>query len=200
MKGTRTMQKRYLILGAVALLGLSLPVNAQKHKQGKSHKSPKATSNTASGTKGKVLAVIDAFEKAYQRKDKNTMLTKLVYPTTDKNILNKRYQWIRGYGVDEVPAAVRPPILFTTAPGSFVPKSYKVISVNAIDGANWGAVVEEKGSCQEEGKRFSVERKRNVTVTQMNGKWYINNYYNKENPDEFGFWVDDITDKMVQVK
>ena len=196
------MKSSILIGGAIAVLGLTLlstmPTTAQKHK----HKPTKPTKGASkpSGTRGQVAAVIDAFEKAYQKKDKATMLLKLMYPTTDKNIINKRMQWLRGYGIDEVPAAVRPPILFTTAPGSFVPTTYKLVSANPVDGTNWSAIVEEKGGCREESKRFSVERKRNVTLLQMKGKWYINNYYNQINPDEYGFWVDDITDKMVQIK
>lgn len=197
------MQKKNLILGAVVLMGLTLltpaPVDAQRHKRGRSQKPTKAVTKP-SGTRGQVIAVLAAFEQAYSRKDKATMLTKLMYPTKDKNMINKRMQWFRGYGIDEVPAAVRPPILFTTAPGSFVPAVYTLISANPIDGANWGAVVEEQGTCREEGKRFSVKRRRNVTLTQMGGKWYINNYYNTQNPDEFGFWVDDITDKMIEIK
>jgi hypothetical protein len=187
-----------LILGlsCLSLLCAAPSHAAQKRKRGKQASSKAAA--PVGGTRGKVLATIDAFEKAYQRKDKNTMLLKLMYPTTDKNLLNKRYQWLRGYGVDEVPAANRPPILFITAAGSYVPKTYKVISANPTSSANWTAVVEETGSCQEEGKRFSVKRRRTVTLAGMNGKWYIDNYFNPENPDEYGFWVDDITDEMKQ--
>lgn len=198
------MKHRNLLLATLGLVGLTLlatmPANAQKHKHSKPTKATSKKGGKPSGTRGQVAAVIEAFEQAYAKKDKATMLQKLMYPTTDKNVLNKRLQWLRGYSLDEDARSVRPPILFTTAPGSYVPTGYKLISANPIDGANWGAIVEEKGSCREEGKKFSVERRRNVTLIQVKGKWYINNYYNKENPDEFGFWVDDITDKMVATK
>jgi hypothetical protein len=201
------MQRRTLTLGILSLLTVSLLTSSSEALQRKKKTPPpkkppvsKATpaAPTAGGTKGKVLAAVDAFEKAYQRKDKTTMLTKMMYPTKDKNILNKRYQWLRGYGVDEIPGMVRPPILFTTAPGSYVPTSYKVVKAEPIDAGNWLVVVSEKGSCQEEGKKYAVERVRHITLYLLYGKWYINNYYNTENPDEYGFWVDDIKDKMTE--
>lgn len=199
------MQRRTLVWGILGLLTVSLFTSSssealQRKKKAPPKKKPPVskTTPTVGGNKGKVLAAVDAFEKAYQRKDKATMLTKLMYPTKDKNVLNKRYQWLRGYGVDEIPGMVRPPILFTTAPGSYVPTSYTVVKTEPIDAGNWLVVVNEKGSCQEEGKKFAVERVRHITVYLLNGKWYINNYYNTENPDEYGFWVDDIKDKMVE--
>jgi len=181
-------------LGIVAVANPMLALQKSRHR---GHKSS-AKGNSSSAGAGSALAVVDAFEKAYQRKDKNTMILKLMTPTKDVGILNKRYQWYRGYGVDEKPSAVRPPILFTTAPGSYVPTTYKVVTSGANSSQEYSVTVKEKGGCREEGVNYSVERVRRFKLLKVNGKWLVSDYVNPTNTEEYGFFVDDISDKMVK--
>jgi len=36
-------------------------------------------------------------------------------------------------------------------------------------------------------------------MTLTKGKWYVMDYFLKENPEDYGFWVDDIVDHMTKV-
>lgn len=194
------MQHRPILLSVIACVGIvavttsTFALQKSKHR---GHKSSAKGGSSSAGA-GSALAVVDAFEKAYQRKDKNTMILKLMTPTKEVGLLNKRYQWLRGYGVDEKPSAVRPPILFTTAPGSYVPTTYKVVSSGANSSQEYSVTVKEKGGCREEGVNYSVERVRRFKIVKMNGKWLVSDYVNPTNTEEYGFFVDDISDKMVK--
>lgn len=194
------MKHRPILLSVIACVGIvavTTSTFALQKSRHRGHKSSAKGGSSSAGA-GSALAVVDAFEKAYQRKDKNTMILKLMTPTKDVGILNKRYQWYRGYGVDEKPSAVRPPILFTTAPGSYVPTTYKVVSSGANSSQEYSVTVKEKGGCREEGVNYSVERVRRFKIVKMNGKWLVSDYVNPTNTEEYGFFVDDISDKMVK--
>ncbi len=184
------------VLAGVSLIVVVNPTLALQKGKHKGHKASASKSSSAGA--GSALAVVDAFEKAYQRKDKNTMLLKLMTPTKDTGTLNKRYQWLRGYGVDELPSAVRPPILFTTALGSYVPTAYKVVSSSAVSAQEYSVTVKENGGCREEGVNYKVERTRRFKLLKLNGKWFVSDYVNPTNTEEYGFYVDDISDKMVK--
>jgi len=58
-----------------------------------------------------VLATVNQFEQAYKRKDKKTLLMKLMVPTSDAGALENGYQWLRGYGPTDMPGTRHPPIL-----------------------------------------------------------------------------------------
>lgn len=187
-------------LACAALAPLANP--ALSLERGKRHSGRRTSAKGGESSAGgkSALAVVEAFEKAYQRKDKNTMILKLMTPTKDVGTLNKRYQWFRGYGVDEKPSAVRPPILFTTAPGSYVPTTYKVVSSSAVSATEYSVTVFEKGGCREEGVNYAVERTRRFKLLKVGGKWLVSDYVNPTNTEEYGFFVDDISDKMVKKK
>lgn len=154
----------------------------------------------AGNNRGAVDGIVSQFERAYMRQDKNTMLMKLMIPTNDANALEKRYQWLRGYGPKDMPGTVHPPILFKTTKGSFVPQQYSLLKENPIDATHWSAVVKEIGTYHDEDGRYKVTRTRNFKVTKYKGKWYVEDYYLKENPEDYGFPVDDIVDKMTKIK
>lgn len=144
------------------------------------------------------LAVVRQFEDAYKRKDKKTLIMKLMVPTNENNALEKRYQWLRGYGPHDMPGSVHPPILFQTWQGSFVPTNYKVVSSNP-EGGRIHVVVEETGTYHDEDGRWKVVRKRHFKLTQLKGRWWVADYYNAQNAEDYGFWVDDIADKMTKL-
>lgn len=150
------------------------------------------------GEKAAVLSAVEKFEKAYQKQDKKAMLMKLMVPTTDAGTLEKRYQWLRGYGPKDLAGSKHPPILFETSKGSFVPSEYKVTS-SAPSNGSWNVGVEEKGSYKDEDGKYKVTRKRLVKVTKYKGSWYISDYVLRENPEDYGFYCDDIIDTMKPV-
>src|SRR5215472_11905494 len=104
----------------------------------------------AGNNRGAVAAVVSGFERAYMNKDKRTMLMKLMVPTSDDDAMEKRYQWLRGYGPKDMPGTVHPPILFKTTKGSFVPTRYSILDETPIDKTHWTAKVQEKGTYHDE--------------------------------------------------
>lgn len=149
--------------------------------------------------KAAVLAVVSQFEQAYKHKDKQTMLLKLMVPTTDLGALEKRDQWLRGYGPRDMPGTRHPPILFETSKGSFVPSDYTVSSSAPLDSGHWDVTVKENGTYKDEDGRWKVTRVRHFKLTHYKGKWYVMDYVLAENPEDLGFYVDDISDKMTKL-
>lgn len=147
--------------------------------------------------KAAALAVVNQFEQAYKRKDKQIMLMKLMVPTTDALTLEKRYKWYRGYGPNDLPGSKQTLVLFESSHGSFVPSKYTVSSALPEEGGRWRVVVKEEGTYRDEDGRYKVNRIRHFKVTQFKGKWYIADYFLKENPEDYGFYCDDIVDKMT---
>jgi hypothetical protein len=158
-----------------------------------------AAIKSPTGTRAAILAVVAQFEQAYQHRDKKAMLFKLMVPTTDEPTLEKRFQWFRGYGPHDMPGSAHPPILFETSKGSFVPSSYKVSAVAPAERGRWNVTVHEQGTYHDEDGRYKVSRIRRFTITMYKGKWYVMDYVLQENPEDYGFYVDDIIDKMIHV-
>lgn len=175
---------------------LTVPTLASGAKQ-KTKARKSAGVKRVTGTRAAVLAVVDQFEKAYRRKDKKTMLFKLMLPTDNAMAMEKRYQWWRGYGPKDMPGSRHPPILFETSKGSFVPAAYKVLEAASTSGGSWSVAVREEGTYRDEDGRYKVSRMRHFTISPQKGKWYVRDYVLKENPEDYGFWVDDIVDKMT---
>jgi len=176
-------------LTLMALVGAATAGGFQKNK----------ASSQASGGKSAAVAVIKQFEEAYKRKDKKTMILKLMIPTTDADVLEKRYQWLRGYGPHDLPGSVHPPILFETSQGSFVPTKYAIVSMSPGGSGGWNATVSEEGTYRDEDGKYRVSRLRQFKIAPYKGKYYVASYVLKENPDDYGFRVDDISDKMVSL-
>ena len=155
----------------------------------------------AGNNRGAVAAVVSGFERAYMNKDKRTMLMKLMVPTNDADTLEKRYQWLRGYGPKDMPGTVHPPILFKTTKGSFVPTRYSLQEETPIDKTHWTAKVQEKGTYHDEDGSYNVTRIRYFKIVKYSdGKWYVADYYVQGKPiEDYGFYVDDIIDKMTPV-
>lgn len=175
---------------------LTVPTRAAGAKQ-KTKARKSAGVKSATGTRAAVLAAVDQFEKAYQRKDKKTMLFKLMMPTSDAMAMEKRYQWWRGYGPKDPAGTKHQPILFETSKGSFVPTTYKVLDAAPTGTGSWSVAVREEGTYKDEDGRYKVSRVRHFKMSQQKGKWYVLDYVLKENPEDYGFWVDDIIDKMT---
>jgi hypothetical protein len=151
------------------------------------------------GARAGIIAVVARFEQAYKAKDKKTLLMKLMVPTHDDNAIEKRYQWLRGYGPKDMPGTKHPPILFESSKGSFVPGSYKLKSVSVADAAHGSAVVEEQGSYQDEDGKYRVTRSRTFKLVNVKGVWYVADYVLPSNTEDYGFYVDDIADKMKKL-
>lgn len=191
-----------ICLSALALIMAVATPSASAWQRAKKLKTkPKATAVKAAvgGAKGSALAAVDRFEQAYKKKDKQTMLMKLMTPTQDAGTLEKRYQWLRGYGPKDDPGSKHPPILFESSRGSFVPTSYAVVSSAPAGSNKWQVVVRENGTYRDEDGRYKVLRQRIYTMQNVGGKWYVADYVLKENPEDYGFWVDDIIDKMTKL-
>jgi len=186
----------------VAMTGQAQTATKTRHRRSRAAVSYSAASGSTSVKRGKAgaLAVVNQFEKAYQRKDKQTMIMKLMVPvpSTDNNTLEKRYQWLRGYGPHDLPGSRHQPILFETSKGSFVPDSYTVTKVTP-DGDRWKVQVREHGIYRDEDGRYDVSRARLITVTPYKGNYYVMDYVLMENPEDYGFYVDDISDKMTHL-
>jgi hypothetical protein len=170
-----------------------VPSQAQHH-----HRRRKVVVKTTV-VRGGPLATVAAFEAAYHAKDKKTMIFKLMAPTQDAEALEKRYQWFRGYGPKDMPGTRHPPILFESSKGSFVPLSYQVSSSASVDPDHWTATVKEQGIYHDEDGNWTVIRLRDYKLKRVAGKWYVADYVLRENPEDYGFWVDDIVDKMTHV-
>ena len=160
----------------------------------------KAASGKDSGgsAKAQVTELVAQFEKAYQRKDKKTMITKLMTPSPDDLMLEKRYQWLQGYGPKDMPGSKHPPILFERPRGTFVPTAYALRSLTPGDATHYVATVGEKGIYTDEDGKYKVERIRQIKCRKMGGKWYIEDYP-APGQDDLGFGVDDIQDKMTKI-
>lgn len=153
----------------------------------------------AGNTRGAVTAVVSQFELAYMRKNKQDMLMHLMVPSNDAETQEKRFQWLRGYGPHDLPGSVHPPILFKTSKGSFVPTAYSVLSVDPVDANTWQATVRETGTYHDEDGEWKVTRVRQFKIVKYNGKWFVGDYYLQANPEDYGFYVDDISDKMTKI-
>ncbi len=154
-------------------------------------------SPAAGGTRSAVIAVVNQFEQAYAHKDKKTMIMKLMVPTEDAGALEKRYQWLRGYGPKDMPGSVHPPILFESSKGSFLPTHFAVTAASPTDSNHWNVTVREEGTYHDEDGKYRVNRVRRFTTTKFKGKWYVGDYVLMENTEDYGFFVDDIADKMT---
>jgi len=170
-------------------LSLALTAGASQHRR--------SSAGAGSGKTG-VLATVDAFEQAYKRKDKKAMIFELMVPTKDAESLEKRYQWFRGFGPKDMPGTKHPPILFETSKGSFVPTGYAVGAIKRADSTHWTVTVREQGTYRDEDGRYTVKRVRTFKIVQYNHKWFVADYVLADNPEDYGFWVDDILDKMTK--
>ncbi len=175
-----------------AILLLTNPAVAQK-RHIKVKKAP------VNNTKAAVLNVVSQFEAAYKAKDKKTIIFKLMVPSKEAETLEKRYQWFRGYGPTDMPGSKHPPILFETSKGSFVPSSYYVTTVTPDEPNTWKVNIHEHGTYRDEDGRWDVQRLRQMTVIKYNGKYYVSDYVMMDNPTDYGFYVDDISDKMSKL-
>ena len=189
----------------VATLGSLLVVfaahNAEAQRTRRTTKSASTkTVAISKDPKKACLAVVDAWEKAYTRKDAKYLINTLMVPSSDNAVLEKRYQWLRGYGPNDLPGSVHPPILFKTSKGSFVPKSYKVLSTTKLDATHYDIAVQELGTYSDEDGLFKVDRNRHIKLTLSKGKWWVMDYYLADSPEDYGFYVDDIRDKVTLVK
>lgn len=154
--------------------------------------------NKPGNARAAVLASVSQFEQAYKSRDRQTMLMKLMVPSTDNAVLEKRYQWLRGFGPKDLPGTKHQPILFEGTRGSFVPASYTVLNAAPIDGQHWDVTVREQGSYRDEDGKWAVTRVRHIKLTSYKGRWMVMDYVLKENPEDYGFYVDDIVDKMTK--
>lgn len=178
------------LLGAVALVAV-LPVAGARQA---------GTGYVLHGNDyGRASGLISNFERAYMARDKKTMIMKLMVPTQDANALEKRYQWLRGYGPHDMPGTKHPPILFESSKGSFVPTSYSLVKLTPVDPTHYQATVNELGTYKDEDGRYKVKRVRQFKLVKQGGKWYVADYYNKDNAEDYGFWVDDINDQMTKL-
>ena len=147
--------------------------------------------------KAAVTATVKQFEEAYKRKDANTMITKLMAPTQDKGKIQQRGEWLKGNGPGDAPNTAPP--LFKSNRGSFVPSKYVIASAMPQGADKWQVVVKEDGTYKDEDGKYKVSRTRYVTVTKAKNKWLIADYVMKENPTNYGFFVDDISDKLTPI-
>ncbi len=161
-------------------------------------KPKKATLEKAGGAKTEVTALVMQFEKAYQRKDKVTMIKKLMTPNPDDLMVEKRYQWLQGYGPKDMPGSKHPPILFERPRGTFVPTAYTLRGLTPGDATHYVASVTEKGTYTDEDGKYKVERIRQIKCRKVGAKWYIEDYP-APSEDDLGFGVDDIKDKMTKI-
>lgn len=179
------------IVASVILSGfvIAFPsvVQAQKGKAG----------GGGSSAKTAVTAIVKEFEEAYKRKDANTMITKLMAPTQEKGKIQQRGEWLKGNGPGDAPNTAPP--LFKSNRGSFVPSKYVIASATPQSADKWQVVVKEDGTYKDEDGKYKVSRTRYVTVTKAKNKWLIADYVMKENPTNYGFFVDDISDKMTPI-
>lgn len=160
---------------------------------------PSAGAGPVGNTKAGITGIVTRFETAYEHKDKKRMLMVLMAPTKDDNALEKRYQWLRGYGPHDMPGTKHPPILFETSKGSFVPSSYKIKSISVSGPKSGTATVEETGTYKDEDGKYRVTRERLFRLVQIGGSWYVSDYVLTSNQEDYGFYVDDIADKMTKL-
>ena len=165
-------------------------------------KPPRKTKAPVAGKGGsakvEVTALVAQFEKAYQRKDKVTMIKKLMSPNPDDLMVEKRYQWLQGYGPKDMPGSKHPPILFERPRGTFIPTAYTLRGLTPGDATHIVASVTEKGTYTDEDGKYKVERIREIKCRKMGAKWYIEDYP-APSDDDLGFGVDDIKDKMTKI-
>ena len=191
MKCSTFFAAKVLFAGALCGIVFASPAQAQ-HRKSKA----KAKATTAQAQN---LSLVAAFEQAYQKKQKDRMLNALMVPTTDDATLEKRYQWLRGYGPKDDLGSKHQPILFEGSRGSFVPTAYKVVKTNKLDASHYDIAVHESGRYKDEDGLWAVERDRHIKTTLTKGKWYVMDYYQEDNADDYGFFVDDMRDKMTKL-
>lgn len=177
---------------ALGMMGTSLIVSTANAKP------PRKKAESGGSTKAQVTELVSKFELAYARKDKTTMITKLMTPNPDDLMVEKRFQWLRGYGPKDMPGSRHPPILFERPRGTFVPKSYLIRTVTPGDSTHYEVSVQEKGIYTDEDGKYKVERIRKIKCQKVSNKWYIEDYP-APTDDDLGFGVDDISDKMTKI-
>lgn len=183
----------------IALLVPSAPSAAQRGKKPKKPAAKAVAGSPKTPGRAGALSVARQFEEAYRKKDKKQMILGLMLPTTDAESLEKRYQWLRGYGPTDPPGGRRPPILFETSRGSFVPTKYQIAS-DASDGPNrWKVIAREEGSYRDEDGTYRIVRTRHILLSFTKGRWWVRDYINTANTEDYGFYVDDIADKMTHL-
>ncbi|MDE2126580.1 MAG: hypothetical protein KGJ62_08320 [Armatimonadetes bacterium] len=174
------------------------PAQAQRRRKLRRHIVVKSRTAHPVTDKLSVLQVVKTWETAYEHKQRERMLMTLMEPSEDAETLEKRYQWLRGYGPHDMPGSRHPPILFDNDRGSFVPGDYKVLEVLKQSPTAWRVTVAEHGTYHDEDGNWKVERQRDVKVVKYNNKWYVADYVLRSNTEDYGFYVDDIADTMVK--
>lgn len=187
----RTLMALGCAISTGALMVLSNSAQAKPPKRG-------SGGDNGAAVKAKVAELVAKFESAYQHKDKVTMIKTLMTPDPDDLMVEKRYQWLRGFGPKDLPGSKHPPILFERPRGTFVPTAYTLKSVAPSDSTHAVATVTEKGTYTDEDGKYRVERERKIKCKRENNKWYIEDYP-APNDDDLGFGVDDIADKMKKI-
>ena len=178
-------------------LGIIIGVGSM-NAHAKPPRKTKAAAEKGGSAKVEVTALVTQFEKAYQRKDKVTMIKKLMTPNPDDLMVEKRYQWLQGYGPKDMPGSKHPPILFERPRGTFVPTAYTLRGLTPADATHIVASVTEKGTYTDEDGKYKVERIREIKCRKVGAKWYIEDYP-APSEDDLGFGVDDIKDKMTKI-
>ena len=60
--------------------------------------------------------------------------------------------------------------------------------------------MQEIGTYSDEDGLFKVDRNRHIKLTLSKGKWWVMDYYLADSPEDYGFYVDDIRDKVTLIK
>lgn len=144
-----------------------------------------------------VLNTVREFETAYMKKQKGKMLMQMMAPTKDPVKIQQRYEWLRGNGPGDAPNTA--PILFQSARGSFVPSRYNVLTAIKESPSQWKVIVNEEGKSYDEDGKYTVIRKRHFKIVQVGKKWMVGDYYLLQNATNYGFPVDDISDKLQKL-
>ncbi len=183
----------FALAALVAFNALTLAPAARAQKAPTKAKAPTVTGKAAA------IAVVNQFEAAYARRDKKTMLLKLMVPVpgTDRLTLQKRGEWYAGHGPGDAPGTA--PALFASARGSFVPTKYAITQVKPGEGGRFDVMVREEGTYRDEDGRYKVSRVRLVKTTTYKGKAYIMDYVLPSNQENYGFYVDDVSDTMTKL-
>ena len=185
-------------LMSACALGLVLGAGSMSANAKPPRKSKAPVVAKGGSAKVEVTTLVAQFEKAYQRKDKVTMIKKLMTPNPDDLMVEKRYQWLQGYGPKDMPGSKHPPILFERPRGTFVPTAYTLRALTPGDATHYEASVTENGTYTDEDGKYKVERIRKIKCRKVGAKWYIEDYP-APSDDDLGFGVDDIQDKMTKI-
>ncbi len=185
-------------LAVVSAMGVIVGAGSMNAYAKPPRKTKAAAAEKGGSAKVEVTALVTQFEKAYQRKDKVTMIKKLMTPNPDDLMVEKRYQWLQGYGPKDMPGSKHPPILFERPRGTFIPTAYTLRGMTPGDATHIVASVTEKGTYTDEDGKYKVERIRQIKCRKVGAKWYIEDYP-APSEDDLGFGVDDIQDKMTKI-